>query len=51
VQTVVDDYINKFIMGTISLDQWDAYIGKIQQAGMETVLDHYNTAYQRYLGN
>lgn len=51
VQTVVDEYINKFIMGTISLDQWDVYIGKLQQAGMEKVLEHYNTAYQRYLGN
>lgn len=51
IQTVVDEYINKFIMGTVSLDQWDSYVSKLQKAGMDTVLAHYNTAYQRYMGN
>jgi hypothetical protein len=38
-------------MGTVSLDQWDSYVSKLQKAGMDTVLEHYNTAYQRYMGN
>ncbi|MGI5900127.1 MAG: extracellular solute-binding protein [Christensenellales bacterium] len=48
-QTVVDEYINKFIMGTISLDQFDSYISTLESVGIEKVLEYYNASYQRYL--
>lgn len=39
-----------FITGQRSLDDWDAYVNEINGLGAQTLIDTYNTAYQRTQG-
>lgn len=44
VETYVDEMVMKFITGRESLDNWDAYVAKVEQMGIGKVLDIYQNA-------
>ena len=48
IDTFKDPMIDQFIMGVAPLDQFDAFVEGINQAGLPELLEIYNTAYQRY---
>lgn len=49
VQTIVDEQQPKFIMGELSLDDYDAFIETLNQAGLDKVTECYKAAYERYM--
>ncbi|MEG0951960.1 MAG: hypothetical protein RSE96_08545, partial [Niameybacter sp.] len=56
LQTDLQDFVNlnkaKWTTGQNSADaEWDAYVAKLNQMGLERYMEIYNGAYQRYLGN
>ncbi len=42
IETYVDEMVMKFITGRESLDNWDAYVAKVESMGINQVLDIYN---------
>jgi len=48
IQPYVEDMYIKFIMGQASLDQFDDYVQKVKQMGIDEVLKIHQTAYERY---
>ncbi len=40
--------IDKFIMGVESLDRFNDFVKGIKRAGLDELLEIYNTAYKRY---
>lgn len=44
IETYVDEMVMKFITGRESLDNWDTYVAKVQQMGIDKVLDIYQNA-------
>lgn len=51
IETYFNEMVNKFIMGTESLDKFDEYVEKINQLGLEEVLKVQQAAYDRYNAN
>lgn len=49
IETCTDEWVNKFIMGTEPLDQFETFTAQLEQMGIQEVLEIYNAAYQRYL--
>lgn len=53
VMTNVDTYVNemvlKFIIGTESLDNWDAYVATVEGMGIAKAIDAVQAAYDRYV--
>ena len=49
LNTYVDEYINNFIMGKVSLDTYEEFQEGLKEIGCERLTELYNTAYQRYL--
>lgn len=49
VQTIVDEQQPKFIMGELSLDEYDAFIETLNEAGLDKVTECYKAAYERYM--
>lgn len=49
VQTIVDEQQPKFIMGELSLDEYDAFIETLNEAGLDKVIECYTAAYERYM--
>ncbi|MCI1881730.1 MAG: extracellular solute-binding protein [Sporolactobacillus sp.] len=49
----LENYINemeaKFIAGSASFDQWDAYVKKVKQMGLSQYMKIENAAYKRYM--
>ena len=50
ITTYVDEMIDKFIMGKESLDNFDAFVAKVEEMGINDVLAVYQAAYNRYMG-
>lgn len=48
IETFFDEMINKFIMGTESLDKFDEYVQKMDQLGLQEVLKVQQAAYDRF---
>lgn len=46
--TYEDEMFMKFVMGTESLDNFDAYLETLNSFGLETVLELYQEAYDKY---
>lgn len=44
IDTYVDEMIMKFITGREPLDNWDAYVSKVKEMGVERVLNIYQEA-------
>ena len=44
IETYVDEMVMKFITGRESLDNWDTYVAKVEQMGINEVLDIYQNA-------
>ncbi len=44
IKVYVDEMVMKFITGRESLDNWDAYVEKVQSMGIDKVLSIYQTA-------
>lgn len=51
ITTYKNEMVLKFIMGAESLDKFESYVANIKKMGLDTVLDIYNKAYQKYLQN
>lgn len=49
IDTYVDEMVLKFIVGTESLDQWDAYVSTVESMGLEQALSAVQSAYNRYM--
>ena len=48
INTYRDEYTLKFILGTVSMDEWDNYVSTIKGMGLDKVLEIQNTALERY---
>lgn len=49
IATYVSETVPKFIMGTMSLEEWDTYCGIILDMGIEDVVEVYQAGYDRYM--
>ena len=49
ISTYVSESVPKFIMGTMSLDEWDSYCQAINDMGLEDVVAIYQASYDRYM--
>ncbi len=49
IETYVNEMIDKFIMGMESLDQFDAFVEKVNGMGLSDVLAVQQSAYDRYM--
>ncbi len=47
LQIVYDSNIDAFITGTRSMDEWDAFVQELKNAGSDRLVEIYNTAYNR----
>lgn len=50
INTFLATEYDKFIMGERPVDEWDAVVEELKAMGIETVVDLYNDAYARALG-
>lgn len=48
IETYVEEMYIKFMIGTESLDNYDAYLAHLDELGMQKTLEIYNTVYDRY---
>ena len=44
IEIYVDEMVMKFITGRESLDNWDTYVARVKEMGIEKVLDIYQKA-------
>ena len=51
INTYRDEMVLKFIEGKESLDKFDEFVAEIGQRGLQEVLEIYQTAYDRFMGN
>lgn len=49
IQKYMTETVSKFILGEISLDEWDRYVDNLWKLGLRDYLDLYATAYERSL--
>lgn len=49
IETYVNEMIDKFIMGVEPLDNFDAYVEKVNSMGLAEVLNVHQAAYDRYM--
>jgi putative aldouronate transport system substrate-binding protein len=49
VRTLMDERINKFIMGQEPLSNWDQFVSTVKSLQIEKVVGYYNEAYQKWL--
>lgn len=49
IDTYAKEMITKFILGTESLDNWDSFLGTLEQLGINDILEARQTAYERYI--
>ena len=49
IETYMNETIDKFIMGTESLDKFDDYVAQVESMGLADVLAVYQAAYDRYM--
>ena len=49
VNTYAEEMYIKYLIGAESLDTFDAYVDKLYELGLQTVIDTYQTIYDRYL--
>ena len=50
IATYVSEAVPGFIMGTKSLDEWDAYCADLEAMDLDAAVAIYQAAYDRYLG-
>lgn len=51
IEKYVEETRDKFIVGEISLDQWDQYVDQVQKMGLDRYMEIYQAAYERYSAN
>lgn len=49
IDTYMDETISKFVVGDLSLDQFDSFVQKLKDMGIEDCIAIEQTAYDRYL--
>ena len=50
LNTYLEESLIKFLIGDLSLeDDWDGFIGTVEGMGLQSVVDIYQDAYDRYL--
>lgn len=47
VSDIVDRYINQWVTGGVTDDSWNAYLGELQSAGVDDIVNIYQTAVDR----
>lgn len=47
--TYAAETLPKFVMGEMSMEQWDEYIASVKNLHVDEIIDAYQTAYDRYL--
>jgi len=48
IQTYVDEAITKFIIGQMSLDEWDSYVEKVKSMNIDRVIEIYQKAFDAW---
>ncbi|WP_246218212.1 hypothetical protein [Litoribacterium kuwaitense] len=48
IEKYVTEMRDKFIVGDISLSEWDQYVEQIKKMGLDRYMEIYETAYERY---
>ena len=48
IQRAQDEELLKFVIGTRSLDEWDAFIESLYKIGMDRVEDAFTAQYELY---
>ncbi len=51
ITTYEDEMFTKMIIGTVSIDEFDNYVAKIKELGIEEAIALHKQAYERYMGN
>lgn len=49
VKTIVDEQQPKFIMGEMSMDDYDRFVDTLMSAGLDQVIECYQASYERYM--
>ena len=49
IDTYMDETISKFVVGDLSLDQFDSFVQQLKDMGIEDCIAIEQTAYDRYL--
>lgn len=47
ISDIVDRYINQWVTGGVTDDNWNAYLGELQSAGVEELVSIYQSAVDR----
>lgn len=53
VDTYLDETLIKFVIGELDVDNdavWAEYISSLESLGVDTMIEIYEAAYERYLG-
>lgn len=48
--TYMDEMLNKFLVGAEPMENWDAFVQRLNEMGIQECIDIYQAAYDRYLG-
>ena len=51
MSTYIAENLVKFLVGEKSMDEWDPFIADLDKLGLQTIIDTYQSAYDRYLSN
>lgn len=51
MSTYIAENLVKFLVGEKSMDEWDPFIADLNKLGLQTIIDTYQSAYDRYLSN
>ena len=49
IDTYMDETVSKFVVGDLSLDQFDSFVQQLKDMGIEDCIAIEQTAYNRYL--
>ena len=49
ITTYASEMLPKFIMGELSMDEWDAYVAELENMHIDEITEAYQNAYDRYL--
>ena len=49
INTLVQEFTSKVIIGEESLDNWDSFVANIKSMGIDEIVATYQAAYDRYL--
>ena len=49
IDTYMDETVSKFVVGDLSLDQFDSFVQQLKDMGIEDCIGYYQSAYDTYV--